>query len=60
MHSQLSHPNIIRLIGVAREWEGGPPMMVLPFMEQGSLEDYYGRGLSLDLFAKVVSTNCSI
>lgn len=54
-HSQLSHPNIIRLLGIAREYEGGPPMMVLPFVEHGSLEEHVKNArLEANVFAKIV------
>lgn len=39
-HSQLSHPNVLPLLGVFREHTDGPPMMVLPLVDNGSLEDY--------------------
>lgn len=40
MHAQLRHTNIIPLLGVFRESESDPPMMILPFMEKGSASDY--------------------
>ena len=36
MHSQLRHPNIIPLLGVYRESVDEPPIMVMPFMENGA------------------------
>lgn len=39
-HSQLSHPNVLPLLGVFRENVDGPPLMVLPLVDNGSLEDY--------------------
>lgn len=39
IHSQLDHPNIIPFLGVYYENTGAPPMIVLPFVEKGSLSD---------------------
>lgn len=39
-HAQLHHENIIPLLGVFRESDSEPPMMVLPFMENGSASAY--------------------
>lgn len=40
-HAQLRHKSIIPLLGVFREPEDiGPPMMVLPFMENSSAMNY--------------------
>ncbi|KAF8312101.1 kinase-like protein [Clavulina sp. PMI_390] len=38
-HAQLSHPNILPFLGVYHEHVDSPPMMVLPFLERGSLQD---------------------
>lgn len=39
-HAQLEHENIIPLLGVYRETDDGPPMMILPYLENGSAPDY--------------------
>ncbi|KAF8312067.1 kinase-like protein [Clavulina sp. PMI_390] len=39
-HAQLSHPNILPFLGVYHEHVDSPPMMVLPFLERGSLQDF--------------------
>ncbi|KAF8314692.1 kinase-like protein [Clavulina sp. PMI_390] len=36
-HSLLNHPNILKLLGIHNE-RRGPPLTVLPFIEQGSLQ----------------------
>ena len=36
-HSQLDHPNITPFLGVYRENTHRPPMVVLPYIERGSL-----------------------
>ncbi|KAF8312095.1 kinase-like protein [Clavulina sp. PMI_390] len=38
-HAQLAHPNILPFLGVYREEANSPPMVVLPFVESGSLQD---------------------
>jgi serine/threonine protein kinase len=38
-HSLLDHPNIIPFLGVYSEYTDTPPMVVLPFVERGSLSD---------------------
>ncbi|KAF8290359.1 kinase-like protein, partial [Clavulina sp. PMI_390] len=38
-HSQLQHPNILPFCGIYREDEESYPLMVLPYLERGSLED---------------------
>ncbi|KAF8324082.1 kinase-like protein, partial [Clavulina sp. PMI_390] len=38
-HAQLSHPNILPFLGVYCEEVEAPPMMVLPFIDRGSLQD---------------------
>ncbi|KAF8312069.1 kinase-like protein, partial [Clavulina sp. PMI_390] len=38
-HAQLSHPNILPFLGVFQEHADSPPVMVLPFLERGSLQD---------------------
>jgi serine/threonine protein kinase len=40
-HAQLHHPNIIPLLGVFRTDES--PLMILPFMENGSASEYLKR-----------------
>ena len=40
-HAQLRHPNVIAFLGVFRDDDNdGAPMIVLPFMENGSAMDY--------------------
>jgi len=40
-HAQLRHPNVIAFLGVFRDDDnGGSPMVILPFMENGSAMDY--------------------
>ncbi|KAF8305975.1 kinase-like protein, partial [Clavulina sp. PMI_390] len=41
-HSQLEHPNILPFLGIYRENEESYPLMVLPYLERGSLEDRLG------------------
>lgn len=54
-HSQLHHPNIVPLLGVFCETAVGPPMMVLPFAEKGSLSDLVREELIQGVrFAKIV------
>ncbi|KAF8316879.1 kinase-like protein [Clavulina sp. PMI_390] len=38
-HSQLHHPNILRFLGVHHETPESPPIVILPFCENGSLQD---------------------
>ncbi|KAF8319723.1 kinase-like protein [Clavulina sp. PMI_390] len=38
-HSQLSHPNILPLLGIYQESQKSPPILVLPLVERGSLRD---------------------
>jgi len=40
MHSQIHHQNVIPLLGVWRDSEDGPPLMVMPFAENGSALAY--------------------
>lgn len=55
-HAQLDHPNVLPLLGVFRDHIDGPPMMVLPLIENGSLEDYIGHTRLTDsMFTQVVS-----
>jgi serine/threonine protein kinase len=42
-HSLLDHPNVIRFLGVFTEHADSPPMVVLPFVERGSLSDLLRR-----------------
>jgi len=47
----------IPLLGVTRAYEGGPPMMALPFIENGSLEDYIKvNKLEIRGFVTIVSS----
>ncbi|KAF8317147.1 kinase-like protein, partial [Clavulina sp. PMI_390] len=39
-HSLLSHPNILPFLGIYYEEIGSPPLMVLPFLERGSLGNF--------------------
>lgn len=38
-HSQLNHPNILAFLGIFHEDFGSPPIMVLPYIENGSASD---------------------
>ncbi|KAF8301351.1 kinase-like protein, partial [Clavulina sp. PMI_390] len=38
IHSQLQHPNILPFLGIYHEETGSLPLMILPFLEHGSLE----------------------
>ena len=38
-HSLLDHPNIISFLGLYTESTDGPPLVVLPFLERGSLSE---------------------
>ncbi|KAF8303275.1 kinase-like protein, partial [Clavulina sp. PMI_390] len=38
-HSQLNHPNILPFLGLYHENHGSPPVIVLPLVESGSLQD---------------------
>ncbi|KAF8317398.1 kinase-like protein [Clavulina sp. PMI_390] len=39
IHSQLIHPNILPFLGIYREEDDSNPLMILPFLERGSLQD---------------------
>jgi serine/threonine protein kinase len=55
-HSLLEHPNIIPFLGVCREGVTKPPMIVLPYIENGSLEEFMDRNHVMGfLFTKIVS-----
>ena len=61
-HHQLRHQNIIPLLGVFRETDEDSPMMILPFVENGSAVDYLKRAVSDDIHEltwKIVSSNDS-
>lgn len=47
-HSLLRHRNIVPLLGVFREAQNEPPMMILPFMERGSASDYLETLVAID------------
>lgn len=57
-HSQLSHPNILPFLGTFYEALGSPPIIVSPFVEEGSLSDAI-RDYSITsvYFIRVVSPN---
>ncbi|KAF8305017.1 kinase-like protein [Clavulina sp. PMI_390] len=51
IHSRLHHPNIIPFRGIFHEDVNFPPMMILPFMQRGSLEKLLdGSPLQPDAF----------
>jgi serine/threonine protein kinase len=57
-HRQLRHQNIIPLLGVFRETDEDSPMMILPFVENGSAVDYLNRAAPDDIYEltwKIVS-----
>jgi serine/threonine protein kinase len=55
-HSLLEHRNIIPLLGVYREGTGEPPLIVLPYIEHGSLEEFMCRGhITSFHFTEIVS-----
>ncbi|KAF8302581.1 kinase-like protein [Clavulina sp. PMI_390] len=39
IHSQLLHPNILPFLGIYRERTDSWPLIILPYIERGSLED---------------------
>ena len=39
----LKHPNVLGLLGMCFDSSDGIPLMVLPFMANGSLKDYLKR-----------------
>ncbi|KAF8309232.1 kinase-like protein [Clavulina sp. PMI_390] len=43
-HSQLRHPNILPFLGIYRKTPGSPPIVILPYMEGGSLSDLLSDG----------------
>lgn len=53
-HSQLRHENIIPLLGVFRDSDDGPPVMILPFMENGPAPDYLDTCLNTDITAATI------
>ncbi|KAF8312093.1 kinase-like protein [Clavulina sp. PMI_390] len=54
-HAQLSHPNILPFLGVYREQADSPPMVVLPFVERGSLQDLMDDGpLNSESFERIL------
>ncbi|KAF8312064.1 kinase-like protein [Clavulina sp. PMI_390] len=54
-HSWLSHANIIPFLGIYHEEVGSPPMVVLPFVDGGSLQDLLDdEPLTLEQFEKIV------
>lgn len=56
-HAQLTHPNIIPLLGVYRDYANGPPLMILPLIENGSLEEYIEHtALKGAAFIRIVSS----
>ncbi|KAF8317424.1 kinase-like protein, partial [Clavulina sp. PMI_390] len=58
-HSQLQHPNILPFLGIYRESNESYPLMVLPYLEQGSLEDMLREpesgGIDSPLLIKIVT-----
>lgn len=57
-HSQLNHSNILPLLGVFYEAARSPPILVLPFLEKGSLSHLVGDPTierSDALFSRIVS-----
>lgn len=56
-HSLLDHPHVIRFLGVVQEKAYGPPLIILPLVENGSLEhwieDRFPTGAD---FAKIVGS----
>ena len=56
MHAQIRHPNVIPLLGILRDSEGGPPLMIMPFAENGSaLAFLQGDNYEAAHCAKIVS-----
>jgi len=41
---EIRHQNVIQLLGIWRDSEGGPPLMVMPLAENGSALAYLRRG----------------
>ena len=38
--SDINHPNIMRIVGVAIDADVGLPLLVMPYMENGDLQSY--------------------
>lgn len=60
IHRQLQHENVLRLIGVYYEEEGGPPLMVMPYLEHRSsstfMETYGDAETYIHLVRRDLST----
>ncbi|KAF8317417.1 kinase-like protein [Clavulina sp. PMI_390] len=57
-HSQLQHPNILPLLGIYRDNEESYPLMILPYLPDGSLEsmlmDSQLRAFDASFLTKIV------
>ncbi|KAF8306920.1 kinase-like protein [Clavulina sp. PMI_390] len=57
-HSQLNHPNILPFLGIYHEGVKSPPIIVLPFVERGSLQDLIASAsIELETLKVVVSSH---
>ena len=57
VHAQIRHQNVIQLLGIWQDSEGGPPLMVMPFAENGSASAYLRRNdVGTTHCAKIVRT----
>lgn len=60
LHAQIRHKNVIPLLGIWRGPEGGPPLMVMPFAENGSALAYLQEdNRDASHCAKIVSSSVS-
>ena len=63
MANNFKHPNVLSIIGVSINPDDNTPLMVMPFMHNGSVQSYVkskrGNTVNFSSFPKVRALTCS-